>query len=347
MNTKKKYIFRLGIFTLLGFSLFFLALVIIGKKQNLFSNDIKVNTVFRNVEGLQVGNTVRFTGIDVGNVVSMRILTDTSVFVRLSIDEGVVPFIKKNSVATIGTEGLMGNKMVFILPGDGSNNSVEQGDTLPSMQPVSIDEIMQEVGKSAQKIGVVGDNLIEISEKINRGDGVFGKLFTDTSFTSNLGQSSKNIATISQNLVEVTEKVNSGAGVFGKLFSDTTLTSELDSVGRNLNLISENIGQITQKINEGQGVFGRLFVDTSLSSNLYQSSQNLAITTKNLELMSDRLTNERNILNRVVSDTALADSIEILIYRLNTAILEATEASEAIQNSGVIRAFSKKDKNGE
>jgi hypothetical protein len=63
--------------------------------------------------------------------------------------------------------------------------------------------------------------------------------------------------------------------------------------------------------------------------------------------MSDRLTNERNILNRVVSDTALADSIEILIYRLNTAILEATEASEAIQNSGVIRAFSKKDKNGE
>ena len=85
---------------------------------------------------------------------------------------------------------------------------------------------------------VVSGELISITKKINRGDGIFGKIFTDTTFTRNLDATSRNIAEITHNLIGISEKVNRGQGIVGKLFADTILTREIDSAGQNLNQIA-------------------------------------------------------------------------------------------------------------
>jgi len=152
----------------------------------------------------------------------------------------------------------------------------------------------------------------------------------------------KYINLISENLLEISEKANRGQGLMGKLFADTLFSRQLDSAGYNLQIITGDIAKITDKVNAGEGIFGRLFTDTLLIHNLYLSSINLEKTTQNLTEFSHRLTDNENALSRFIADTAFADSLAFFMHQLNTGIREVTRSSEAIQNSGLIRMFSRK-----
>ena len=90
---------RVGLFIFVSFLLLVGAILILGRKRNMFQQPVKVPAVFQDVQGLRVGNNVRFTGIEVGAVSDIAILTDTSAAVVLSIDKSVVPYIKKDSKA--------------------------------------------------------------------------------------------------------------------------------------------------------------------------------------------------------------------------------------------------------
>ena len=346
-STKKYY--RVGAFVFFGFLLLIIAIVIIGREENIFRDTIQIRSVFRDVKGLQVGNKVRFTGIEVGNVMEMVIESDTSVLVILSVEKEVTPFIKKNSLATIGNQGLMGNKIVIILPGTSDADPISDGDYLKSIEPVEIDDIMNEIMVSSERISVVSENLIDITGKINRGEGIFGKIFTDTTFTKNLDKTSENTALLTQNLIDITDKINRGEGVLGKVFTDTTFSFSMDTASQNINRISSNLVDITRKISEGEGIFGRLFVDTTLTGRIYETTINLEQASKELKEVSEKFNNQNNALNKFIADSLFADSIEVLLYNLNDGVDAVTEASDAIKRSGLIRLFSKKkeeEKNG-
>src|ERR1700741_1104116 len=107
---------RLGFFVMAGLLLLISSLYMIGSKRNLFNSTIKVNVTFHNVNGLIEGNNVRFNGIDVGTVSKIQIESDTVLHVELVIDKNVSKFISSTSIASIGTDGLMGNKLVNITP---------------------------------------------------------------------------------------------------------------------------------------------------------------------------------------------------------------------------------------
>lgn len=344
MQKPRKNIIRVGLFITVAFVLFIIAILLIGREQNLFRPNVRITTVFSNVKGLKVGNNVRFSGINVGTVINMNIYSDTVVVVDMSIDRSVTKFIKKNSMATIGNEGLMGNKLINILPGTPESPSIEQGDRLGSVEAIEIDDILLEIKKSSENISVVSSNLIDITDKINRGEGMFGKIFTDTTLTRNLDKTSYNAARISSNILDLSNRLNEGHGILGKMFADTLFSVELDSFTQSLGMISDNIIQITEKINKGEGIFGRLFTDTTLTNNLYTTSLYLKYVSENLMEVSYKLNTEDNVLNKFIADTTFTDSLEVMINRLNQGILEATEASEAIQRSGIIRMFSKKEK---
>jgi phospholipid/cholesterol/gamma-HCH transport system substrate-binding protein len=343
MQNKTTDRIKLGIFITLAIGLLIMAVYIVGRKQNLFKPTIKISTVFKNVKGLKLGNNVRYSGIDIGTVVNMNILSDTSVYVELSIEKNVVRFIKKNSIATIGTEGLMGNKIVLILPGTPDKPHVVTGDNILSIEPVEIDDIMIEIKGSSEKISRVSDNLIEITDKINRGEGILGELFTDKTLTKNIDRAGENAVTITESIIDISDKVNKGYGILGKMLTDTVFTEEMETAGRNLNVISANIKEISDKINRGEGVFGRLFADTSITHNLYKTSINLEMATRNLSEIIEKMNTRKSVFNKLISDSTFADSLELTIQRLNKGIIEATEASEAIQKSGLIRMFSKEE----
>ncbi len=333
-----------GIFVTIGLTIFIVTIYLVGKKENIFGSPMKVSAIFEDVQGLREGDKVRLSGIDIGNVSSLSFMWDNHVFVQMNLDAELVKFVMKDSRVTIGSEGLMGSKVVMILPGSVDSQPVTEFDTLKTIEQVSIDDIIIEVNKSSENIAIISNELISITQKINRGDGIFGKIFTDTTLTRNLDDASRNISNITENLYNISKKVNQGQGIVGKMFADTVLTSELGNAGQNMDEIANNIREITEKINQGEGIFGRMFTDTALTQNLYITSTNLQATSKDLSTLASKLSNDSSALNMFINDPNFADSLSVLIERLNTGIIETTEAADAVQRSGLIRLFSKKKK---
>jgi phospholipid/cholesterol/gamma-HCH transport system substrate-binding protein len=346
MRPTRKSNIRLGIYIISGVVLFIFIIYLIGSRQNMFQRNVRITAIFTDVKGIHIGANVRFTGIDVGTISKMIILSDTSVRIEMAINEKVTSFIKKNSVATIATEGLMGSKIIVLLPGSPDERSIIDGDNLPTSPPVEIDDIIREIKISSESISEVSSNLVDITNKINRGEGIFGKIFTDTSFAYNLSLSS-------QNLEEISARVNRGEGLVGRIFADTSLANNIDSASIIMEGISRNIEGITRKIDQGEGIFSLLLSDTSLSYNLYAASQNLNYSTANLEKFSDNLigiTDKMNAgkgaFNKMLVDSVFADSLDITVRNLNQAILEIQSASEALQQSRLFKTFTKKNKKG-
>ena len=347
MKKSKRNTVRLGIYIAAGITLFIVAIYIIGSGKNLFQINVKVTALFEDVKGLKVGANVRFTGIDVGTVTKTVILSDSAVMVEMAIEDKVTPFIKKGTVATIASEGLMGSKIIVLLPGSPDEESIEKGDVLATIEAVEIDDILREIKVSSERISEVSNNLIDITDKMNRGEGIFGKIFTDTAFAYNLSQSSKN-------LEEISARVNRGEGLIGRLFADTLFSSNLDSATMSIAEISDNLEDITDKISRGEGIFGTLFTDTTLTSNIYAASKNLNRSSKNLEELTigmmditGQISHGQGTINKLLVDSVFADSLDVTLYQLNQTLREVEQASEALQRSGFVRAFSKKEKEKE
>jgi phospholipid/cholesterol/gamma-HCH transport system substrate-binding protein len=342
MKDSRRSTIRLGMFIAGGVLLFIMIIYLIGGKQNMFTSSIKITSVFNDVKGLQEGANVRFTGIDVGAVSRLEILTDSTVLVEISLDRKVTKFIKKDSRATIASQGLMGNKLVIIIPGGADQPSIEEGDNLLSLEPVEIDDIIREIKISGERISIVSANLISITEKMERGEGIFGKLFTDTSFAYNLSRTSHNLRVLS-------DQINRGEGFLGKLLVESTFSSELDSAVKYVSGISRNLEDITAKIDRGEGLIGRMTTDTTLTHHLYKAGENLNDVTLNLEnitanliTFTETMSSGQGMVNKMLVDSAFADSLDVALQNLNHTLIELREASKAIQQSGLIRAFSRK-----
>src|ERR1700746_891978 len=136
-NTNKKI--GLGIFVSIGMLFFIAGIYYIGKKQQLFNETFRISGIFKDVRGLQVGNNVQFSGINVGIVENISIVTDTTVKVDLLINENARKFIHKNAGAIIGSDGLMGNKILSITPGTASEETINDNDVITTSMPVNID----------------------------------------------------------------------------------------------------------------------------------------------------------------------------------------------------------------
>jgi phospholipid/cholesterol/gamma-HCH transport system substrate-binding protein len=325
-----------------GVLLFIMIIYLIGGKQNMFTSSVRITSVFTDVKGLQEGANVRFTGIDVGAVNRLQILTDSTVLVEISLDRRVTKFIKKDSRATIASQGLMGNKLVIIVPGSTDQPSIEEGDNLLSVAPVEIDDIIREIKISGERISIVSANLISITDKMERGEGIFGKIFTDTTFAYNLSRTSRNLRVLS-------DQINRGEGFLGKLLAESEFSAELDSTARYVSSISQNLEELTNKINRGEGLIGQMTTDTTLTHNIYKAGENLNDATYNLEKVTanlitftETMNTGQGMVNKMLVDSAFADSLDVALQNLNMTLIELRKASTAIQQSGMVRAFSRK-----
>lgn len=184
---------RLGIFVSIGIALFIIGVYFIGDKQQLFNETFRVSGIFKDVSGLQVGNNVRFSGITIGVVENIEIVSDSSVKVDFNIDNNTRKFIKKDAKITIGSDGLMGNKVAIIIPGTQSNKQVENNDFLITSIPVSIDEIMVNLKVTTGNAATITEDLSVLMASLSSGKGTIGKLFMDTVFAKNIDQTLVNI----------------------------------------------------------------------------------------------------------------------------------------------------------
>ena len=198
----EKFKIRLGLFVAGGLAIFVLAIFIIGKQKNLFNPVFKLTTTFYNVSGLQVGNNVRFSGINVGTVDNILIVNDSTVKVFMLIRKEVHQFIKSDCEVSIGSEGLIGDRLLTISQGGTDAPLAKEGQWLASQEPVETDAIMASLEVTAANAEVISQQLAEVMYKVNGGQGTLGRLIQDTAIAENLNQTIKNLKTSSKGLDE-------------------------------------------------------------------------------------------------------------------------------------------------
>jgi len=198
----QKFKIRLGLFVAGGLALFVIAIFIIGKQKNLFNPVFKITSTFHNVGGLQIGNNVRFSGINVGTVDNIVIINDSTVRADLIIKEEVRQFIKSDCRVAIGSEGVIGDKLVTISQGSAEAPLVKEGQRLESSEPVETDAIMASLRVTAGNAEVITKQLAEIMTKINTGKGTLGRLIQDKTLAENLNKTVSNLKNSSKSLDE-------------------------------------------------------------------------------------------------------------------------------------------------
>jgi len=199
---KPKFKVRLGLFIIGGTALFLIALFIIGKQKNMFDPVFKLTTNFYNVSGLEVGSNIRFSGITVGTVDNIKIINDSTVQVDLLIKKSVQQFIKEDCQAAIGSEGIIGDRIMVISQGSTGAPMARDGQHIEAKEPVETDAIMASLQITAENAEIITDQLAEIMIKVNSGKGTLGRLIQDTTIARNIDQTIKNLKSSSKGLDE-------------------------------------------------------------------------------------------------------------------------------------------------
>ncbi|QGY47698.1 MCE family protein [Maribellus comscasis] len=308
MKDKKNRSLKLGIMVTVGLILFLWAVYYLGSQQKLFTSSVAVKSYFNNVSGLVEGNKVRYSGITVGTVSEIKIVSDSTILVEMSIDQKTKEFIRRDSKVEINSDGLMGSKIVNILPGTAAAGSVSDEDFLQTVNPLDLQNILVEAKKVIDDGRKITGNLIEITNKINNGDGDIAVLLNDNSITTRLNEIGNQMASTSVMVNSIVAKIDNGEGDLGRLINDTTLTAEMGQVMERFNTVSMRTDSISQEIHA----------------------------------FSKELNTGNGVISRLVYDKEMAEHVDTVIVKANAGIEEVMEVAETIERSWIFNLFSKK-----
>lgn len=188
---------RLGAFMVATLAILVAGVFIIGSKQYLFSSTYQLRAQFDNVAGLDSGGDVRVGGVHSGTVRSIVLphKPGEKVTVFMDVGKSTHEIIKQDSVATIETEGLLGNQFMAISFGSAGSGNVRNGDIIASQPPLEMADLFQKTSglldssqQAIQNATRATANLDSISAKIDQGQGTAGALVNDKQLYSNLEQ---------------------------------------------------------------------------------------------------------------------------------------------------------------
>lgn len=288
MRNKKVENTKVGLLVISGLVFLVFTLYMIGKNRNLFGSTFTIKAVLTNVNGLVPGNNVRFKGIDVGTVQSITVANDTAIYVTMAIDEDMKPFIKKNAIVSVGTDGLMGEKLININSNAAKSEPVDKGDVIQSRKPVETDEMLRTLNTTNNNIERISHNLYEITVKLNSSESLW-TLLSDTAVARNLKLAVVGFKKAGTNTAELTARANSivkslehGNGIAYQLFADTTLTSSLaysvDQIrkaSKETSVMMTELKTVVDGVKQGDGTAGLLLRDTLLRETLFKSAVNI------------------------------------------------------------------------
>lgn len=301
---------KLGIFVVLGTALLVVAAYLIGNRQNMFGKTIPISAIFKNANGLQKGNNVRFSGINVGTVNKIEMINDTTIRIHMIIEEKMQSHIKKDAVATIGSDGLVGSMLINIVPGEGKSVHIGAGDELQSFSRVATQDMLNTLNQTNENAALLTQDLLKVTRALTQGKGTFGKLLNDSLMAKELHQTiinlkhtsneaNKMIAEMNQ-IVNQLDFDNSTAGI---LLKDSisgnkmkNVISHLENSSQEIEKMSKNLNWVIGDIKTGKGAINYLATDTVLVRQLESSMENVTEGIKNFNEVTEAL--KHNFLTR-------------------------------------------------
>ena len=305
---------RLGLFVIIGLMIFILAVYFIGDKQKMFGKTNHLEAIFNNVNGLQLGNNVRYSGISVGTVRGIEMINDTTIRVDMIIDKTIFTHIKKNAIATIGSDGLVGNMIINIIPGIGEETSVQPGDEIRSRNRVSTDDIFNTLSKTNKNAATLTANLLKITDKMMDGKGTMGSLINDTLMARDLKETMRYLKLTGKGASETVLKLNQ-------------LIESLDSKDNVIGVIKDSA--VAHKIK-------------NMVTNLDQSSVGIDKAITNLNATIKNIKDGKGAINYLSNDPKLVRNIDSTMTNINQASFRLNENLEALKHNFLFRGYFRK-----
>ena len=182
-----------GIFLAIGVVIFLLGVFTLGGQQKSFEKSIHVSAIFDDVAGLKKGNDVWFSGVKVGTVSEVKFVGISQVDVKMRIDEKSRVYIHTNSGVHIGSDGLIGNKLIVIDGGSPQAPVVAEGDTLHAERALSTDDMLKVLQKNNNNLLAITSDFKTLSHNILAGKGTLGALLADSTMGMQLKASMRNL----------------------------------------------------------------------------------------------------------------------------------------------------------
>jgi phospholipid/cholesterol/gamma-HCH transport system substrate-binding protein len=234
MNISHSQKIKTGIFTLAGIFLFVVGIFIIGSRKNMFGDTFMIYGTFKNVGGLNVGNNIRFAGINVGTVENIRIVSDTLIRVDMLMKGKVRAFLKADAVATIGSDGLMGDKLITITSGAAKEQKLlTAGSRIMTTNPVDFDKVIGTFTSVADNANIITTELAGMAVQVRKGNGTISKLLYTDDLSHSLEGTAANAQRLTGSLADITAYVRSGKGTMGSLLYTDSLSNSLNKTAIN------------------------------------------------------------------------------------------------------------------
>mgnify|MGYP001583076529 FL=1 len=285
MKKTAKEKLELGVFVIIGLLIFIVSIYFIGQRQNIFAKTFSISTNFNNVNGLINGNNVRYSGINVGTVKAITMINDSTINVVMVIEEKMINHIKKDAIATIGTDGLVGNMIVNIIPGDGINGLISSGDVIKSYTKIGTSDMLNTLSVTNENAALLTAKLLKIADAMADSKGTFGMLINDTIVSTNLKQTVKQLRIMSieasrsmKELNSIISSINFNESIAGTLLNDSLQSVKMKNIIANLEDSSTEIkGVITNmdvaitNVKEGEGALNYLSNDAEFVKSLKET----------------------------------------------------------------------------
>ena len=325
-STNNRRAVVVGIFILLGLAIFILTILTLGSQKKTFERTIVVKSFFDDVNGLQKGNNIWFSGVKVGTIKKVTLTGKGQVEVDMNVESHSRQFIRKDAKAKISTDGLIGNKIIEIYGGTLNAGEIEDGDLLGNTKLLSTDAMMNTLSKNNDNLLQITSDFKVISGRIVEGKGSIGKLLTDETMSNQidataatLRKATENLQKLSANVAAYTAKLNDKGTLANDLVTDTVIFSRLRSTVTQLQEVAAASKQVINKL------------DTSSSS-----------LSAGLKTLNNGLNNKNAPLGLMLNDEKSAANIKVILQNLESSSKKLDEDLEALQHNFLLKGFFKK-----
>jgi len=275
----------------------------------MFSHKITIKSYFDNASGLRQGAPVRLQGVDVGNVSAIRVVPNkplTPVEVTMKVSTRYLANLRKDSVTSLETAGVLGETYVEIESGQAKGPRVKEGDVLITREHPDFTDVVRASQSTLQNLDALLKRLDRIVAFVESGQGSIGKLIYDPGLYNRLN-------TTLDEFQGIATDVSQGKGSLGKLVAS-------DELYQKANTTVDKLNGIISDIEQGKGSVGKFLKDTTLYNNAND-------TVANIKKFTDDVNAGKGALGKLTRDEQLAARLKNTIDKLSI-ISDRLEAGE-------------------
>ncbi|MDZ4756566.1 MAG: MlaD family protein [Bacteroidota bacterium] len=185
-ESPNKRAIMVGLFIAIGLSFLIAGIMIIGNVHETFKSKIRIVAFFEDVNGLQKGSNIWFSGVKVGIVSEVKLYKKSQVVIMMKVETNAQQYIRKDAFVKIGSDALIGNKILVIYGGTPRYAQVEEGDTLGVEKAFSTEDMINMLQENNKNFLAITTDFKSISHKLAGGDGTLGKLLNNNDVYNNI-----------------------------------------------------------------------------------------------------------------------------------------------------------------